>query len=168
MSPELEQIRHAMERATRDFAPDDWLRAPDGQWNSAQILEHLLLTYTGTTRGLMRVMEAGHPLGGKPTMRDRVATFIVAGLGFQPGRRTAPKGTVPRGTLPAGSIQKFNDALVAMDATLTDVEKRFGREVKILDHPIIGPLTTQQWRRVHRTHAMHHLVQIRQRSRAGQ
>jgi hypothetical protein len=36
---------------------------------------------------------------------------------------------------------------------------------KILDHPILGPLNATDWRRVHRTHARHHLKQIQQRIR---
>jgi hypothetical protein len=77
----------------------------------------------------------------------------------------APKQTVPVNGSGVESLRQFNDALVAMDATLTDAEKRFGSAVKILDHPILGPLNTKDWRRVHRTHARHHLKQIEKRMR---
>ncbi len=164
MSPELEKIRSEMARVTRDFAPEHWLRAPQGKWNSAQILEHLFLSYTGTTKGLMKAMEAGRPLGGKPTLRDHVRTFVVTRLGFVPTGRAAPRQTVPKDMLPLGSVQKFNDGLVAMDSSLSDAEKRFGKKTKLLDHPLIGPLDAQQWRSVHCIHAMHHLQQMRQRS----
>jgi hypothetical protein len=156
-----------MVRATRDFAEEHWLRAPRGKWNSAQILEHLLLSYTGTTKGLMKAMEAGQPLGGKPTMGDHLRAFVVARVGYFPSGRMAPKHTMPRGGIPPGSVQKFNDGLVAMDACLCDAEKRFGKKSKLLDHPFIGPLDAQQWRRFHRTHFMHHLAQIKARSRAA-
>src|SRR5689334_4193851 len=109
MSPELEKIRNEMARATHNFGEKDWLRAPDGKWNSAQILEHLLLSYTGTTKGLMKAMEVGQPLGRKPSVRDRALAFVVARLGFLPPGRTAPKQTTPNGGVPIGSIQKFND-----------------------------------------------------------
>jgi hypothetical protein len=167
MSPELEKIRNEMARATQNFAQEDWLRAPEGKWNSAQILEHLLLSYTGTTKGLMRAMEAGQPLGRKPSVRDRALAFVVARLGFLPSGRTSPKQTTPRGGIPAGSLQKFNDGLVAMDACLCDAQKRFGNKTKLLDHPIIGPLDAQQWKRFHRLHAMHHLRQIKERSKTA-
>ncbi len=167
MSPELEKIRHEMARITRDFKHEHWVRAREGQWNSAQILEHLLLSYTGTTKGLVKVMETGRPLASEPTIRDRVLSFLVTRLGMMPFRRIAPKQTTPRGTIPPGSVQKFNDSLVAMDACLSDAQKSFGKKTKLLDHPIIGPLDAQQWRRFHRTHAMHHLQQIRQRSKGS-
>lgn len=165
VSPELEKIRNAMERVTRDFGEEHWLCAPKGKWNSAQILEHLLLSYSGTTKGLIRAMEAGKPLGSKPTVRDRLLSFVVARLGFLPGGRIAPNQTTPRGAVQAGAVQKFNDSLVAMDACLSDAQKRFGRKTKLLDHPIIGPLDAEQWRRFHHLHGMHHLQQIKERSK---
>ena len=154
-----------MNRVTCDFTPDQWVRAPLGKWNSAQILEHLLLTYAGTTKGLLKAMEAGLPLGGAPSLRERAATFLIAGLGIVPSGRAAPKPATPCGTVAAGSMRQFSDGLVALDASLADAERRFGSKVKLLDHPIIGPLSAQQWRRFHRVHAMHHLKQIVERSR---
>jgi hypothetical protein len=164
LSPELEKIRREVARVTGDFSEEHWLCAPEGKWNSACILEHLMLSYTGTTKGLQRAMAGGSPMGGKPTVKDRFRCFVVLGLGLLPRGRTAPKHTTPKDGLPPGSVQKFSDALVAMDATLMDAEKRFGCKAKVLDHPIIGPLNAKQWRRFHCAHAMHHLKQIKQRS----
>jgi hypothetical protein len=142
----------------------DWHHAPSGKWSCAQIFEHLLLSYAATTQGTLHAMESGKPLGGRPTLRDRMRTFYVAGLGLLPSGRTAPQHVTPKdGGL--DSMRQFNDALVAMDAMLTDAEKRFGSRVKLLDHPILGPLSAKQWRRFHRTHARHHLKQAAERAR---
>jgi Protein of unknown function (DUF1569) len=165
VSPELEQIRREVERVTGAMSRDDWRYAPPGKWSCAQILEHLLLSYTATTKGAQAALQTGKPLGGQPTVRDRLATFYVARMGFLPSGRTAPKQATPKNGAGVESLRQFNDALVAMDATLADAEKRFGTAVKILDHPILGPLTTRDWRRVHRTHAKHHLKQIEKRVR---
>jgi len=162
MSPELDEIRREAERLTSLMAPPDWRHAPPGKWNCAQILEHLRLSYTATTSGTLKAMEIGRPLGGKPALRDRIGTFYVAGLGLFPSGRTAPAYTVPAEDRGVGSLRAFSDALVAMDATLTDAEKRFGKHARLLDHPVLGPLTAQQWRRFHRTHARHHMNQIAQ------
>ena len=167
MSPELEQIRREVSRLTRHFHPADWLRAPEGKWNSAQILEHLLLTYRGTTKGLLQALQAGQPLGTAPTSRERVAAFLVTQLGYLPSGRTAPAQATPRGIPAPDSLGPFDDALVAMDASLKDAEKRFGAKVRLLDHPLIGPLTAKQWRRFHLMHAMHHLKQVAQRSKSA-
>jgi Protein of unknown function (DUF1569) len=163
VSPELEEIRREVERVTGAMSRDDWRYTPPGKWSCAQILEHLLLSYAATTRGTQTAIQSGKPLGGHPTLKDKVATFYVARLGLIPSGRTAPKQATPANGAGVESLRQFNDALVAMDATLADAEKRFGSAVKILDHPILGPLTTKDWRRVHRTHARHHLKQIEKR-----
>ncbi len=165
MYPELEQIRREAERLTGEMPQEDWQHAPPGKWSCAQIFEHLLLSYTATTKGALRAMEVGKPLGGKPTVRDRISAFYVAGLGFLPAGRTAPNHTTPKNGTGVESLRHFNDALVAMDVTLADAEKRFGSGVKLLNHPILGPLTAREWRRFHRTHARHHLKQVAQRVR---
>jgi len=50
-----------------------------------------------------------------------------------------------------------------MDASLADAERRFGHRTRVLFHPILGPLTAQQWRRFHLVHGRHHLKQIEAR-----
>ena len=165
VSPELEQIRREAEHLTCEMSQADWHHAPSGKWSCAQIFEHLMLSYAATTKGTLKAMEMGKPLGSKPTLRDRVSTFYVAGLGFLPSGRTAPKQATPKNGAGIDSLRPFNDALVAMDATLTDAEKRFGSRVKLLDHPILGPLTAREWRRFHRTHARHHFRQVAERVR---
>jgi hypothetical protein len=165
VSPELEQIRREAERLTSKMSQADWHQAPPGKWSSAQILEHLMLSYAATTKGMLKAMWMGKPLGGKPTLRDRVITFYVAGLGLLPSGRIAPPQATPKNGAGMDSLRPFNDALVAMDATLTDAEKRFGSRIKLLDHPVLGPLTAKEWRRFHRTHAMHHLRQVNERVR---
>ena len=165
MSPELEQIRREAERLTAEMSQAEWRHAAPGKWSCAQTFEHLLLSYTATTKGTLKAMQIGKPLGGKPSFRDRISTFYVARLGFLPSGRTALQQTTPKDGAGLESLRQFNDALVAMDATLTDAEKRFGTKVKLLDHPILGPLTAKEWRRFHRTHARHHLKQIAERIR---
>jgi hypothetical protein len=167
LSPELEHIRREVERLTRGWSEADWHRALDGKWSSGQILEHLLLTFKGTTKGVRNVMEAGRPLGGKPTLRDRVRTMYVAKLGRIPAGNLSPEQVLPNDGLDLESLRRFYDALVALDSTLADAERRFGGNAKVLDHPILGPLSTKDWRRFHRTHANHHLRQIAKAQRQG-
>jgi DinB superfamily len=166
--PELEQIRREAERLTSEMSQADWHHAPPGKWSCAQIFEHLLLSYTATTEETLKTMRLGKPLGGRPTLRDRMSTFFVAGLGFLPSGRVAPEQTTPNDGAGLESLSQFNDALVAMDATLADAEKRFGTRARLVDHPVLGPLTAREWRRFHRTHARHHMKQIAQRVRQGQ
>jgi hypothetical protein len=47
-----------------------------------------------------------------------------------------------------------------MDAIIAQCEARFGRHVKLLDHPILGALTSTQWRTLHLVHGRHHQKQL--------
>jgi hypothetical protein len=163
VSPELEFVRRATERATRGVPPHALLRAPAGKWNSLQIIEHLYLSYTATTKGLLRTLSSGQIERVDRTMSHRLRSLYVLGVGRFPPGVEAPKQATPRASLGSEPLRQFNDALVAMDASLTDAEKRFGRNTHVLVHPMLGPLTAQQWRRFHQVHGRHHLRQIEAR-----
>jgi hypothetical protein len=167
VTPELEQIRREVEQVTSGCSESQWRQAPAGKWSSAQIFEHLLLTYTGTTKGLRRSLEGGKPLGGVPTWPQRVRKLVVTKFGWMPTGRSAFKQILPEDGLDLASMRRFYDALVAMDATLQDAERRFGRNTFLLDHPFLGPLNAQEWRLFHRTHTRHHLKQATQRMRSA-
>ena len=105
-------------------------------------------------------MEAGRPQSAKRTLTHRIGAIYVLGIGTFPSGIESPTSIVPGAGLGNDPLRRFNDALVAMDASLTDAERRFGRRTRILVHPILGPLTAQQWRRFHQVHGRHHLRQI--------
>jgi len=50
-----------------------------------------------------------------------------------------------------------------MDGALTECAARFGVLVKVLDHPVLGPFSIEQWRKFHFVHGRHHVKQIRRR-----
>jgi len=160
VSPELESVRRETEHATRGMTPERWLRAPEGHWNSLEILEHLMLSYTATTKGLLRTMESGELDRSGPSTGQHFRRFYVLRVGRFPRGVESPKHTRPKAGLGEEPLRLFNDALVAMDAMLADAEKRFGAKTRVLRHPILGPLTANQWRRFHEVHGRHHLKQI--------
>ena len=93
-------------------------------------------------------------------MAHRMLTFVVVGLGYMPAGRKAPEVARPRG-LPTEHVRnEIGTTLVAMDAVITQCEARFGRHTKLLDHPILGPLTATQWRTLHVVHGRHHQKQL--------
>ena len=124
------------------------------------MLEHLALSYSATTKGLLRATQSGQIERGSRTLKQQVRSIYVLGLGFFPAGIEAPRQAVPGASLGEQPLRRFNDALVAMDSMLVDVEKRFGKSARILQHPALGPLTAQQWRRFHEVHGRHHLKQV--------
>ena len=59
--------------------------------------------------------------------------------------------------------------LESLDRTAAAAQGRFGRG-RVMDHPILGPFTVDQWLKFHRIHTRHHQKQIverRKRLEAG-
>ena len=163
MNSYLERLRQEIEEAIAGAGPDVLAQAPTEKWSGAQIMEHLFLTYKGTNRGLAKCMEGGAPLATGATLRDRIATLMVVKLGYLPNGRKSPERAEPRGMPPEEVRQAFSTELEQMAAALDDCEKRFGAQTKILDHPSVGPLTADEWRKFHWVHGRHHARQIRAR-----
>jgi hypothetical protein len=77
-----------------------------------------------------------------------------------PGGFRAPAIVQPAG-LPAEKVRnEIGGKITAMDAIIAQCEVCFGRRVRLLDHPILGPLNARQWRKLHLVHGEHHLKQL--------
>ena len=160
MDSRVEKLKENLESAVEDMSSEQLRWHLPGKWCAAQVLEHLYLTYTGTIRGFEKVITSGTSLATRASMVQRVLTFVVVGVGHMPAGQKAPGMVLPR-SLPAELVRnEIGAKLVAMDAILTQSEARFGRQVKLLDHPILGPLTAPQWRQLHLVHGRHHLKQL--------
>src|ERR1700681_1284066 len=164
MDSRLNKLKQSLESAVEGMSSEQWSWHPPGKWCAAEVLEHLYLTYTGTIKGFERVMTSGKPLGSRPSARDRVKTLVVVGFGHMPGGVKAPAVAVPKGLHAEKGRREFGGEVVEMDAIIAQCEARFGRGVLVLDHPILGPLTAPQWRKLHVVQGRHHhkqLVQLR-------
>jgi Protein of unknown function (DUF1569) len=156
----LQRLQDAIASATKGLSGDALLQHPEGKWSTAEILEHLYLTYTGTIKGFERCLEGGKPLARAPVFMDRVRSFVVVGLSHLPEGRTAPKNTTPRG-LPVEQVRSEVAAKIsAMDAVIALAEQKYGAQTRLVDHPILGPLRAREWRKFHWVHGNHHVKQI--------
>ncbi|HLX86682.1 MAG TPA: DinB family protein [Terriglobales bacterium] len=159
----LERLRRELDEATGSADAGALTQPTDGKWTPAQIIEHLLLTYKGTNAGLAKCLAADAPLARQITVKDRVGILLVVDLGYLPNGRKAPERTTPRG-LPFQEARTATfSELEKMASGLDQCESRFGARTRILDHPILGPLTANQWRKFHLVHGRHHALQIRER-----
>ncbi|MGA8270273.1 MAG: DUF1569 domain-containing protein, partial [Candidatus Sulfotelmatobacter sp.] len=127
---------------------------------AAEILEHLYLTYTGTIKGFERVLAAGKPLAAATSMRQHMRKLTVLRFNYLPEGRKAPKTTVPRGLAPEKVRAEVGVKIAQMDKIIVQCEARF-RGKKLMDHPILGPLTATQWRKFHWIHGRLHIRQIK-------
>jgi Protein of unknown function (DUF1569) len=160
MDSRLDTLKQSLESAVEGMSSEQLSWHLPGKWSAAEVLEHLYLTYVGTIKGLEKVITRGAPLATKPSLAQRVLTFVVVRLGYMPSGREAPAMVHPRG-LPAEQVRNEIWAkLAAMDAIIAQCEARFGRHVKLLDHPILGALTSAEWRTLHQVHGRHHQKQL--------
>jgi|SRR5579863_5418236 len=156
----LQELQDAISSASTGMSLEELTRHPEGKWSAAEVLEHLYLTYTGTLKGLERCLQEGKPRARRATLKDRLRTVIVVEFGRLPEGRKAPPRTTPQG-MPAEQVVKAIGAeIAAMDDAFAQCEIRFGKRTKLMDHPILGPLTVRQWRKFHWVHGRHHVRQI--------
>lgn len=162
MDSYLERLQQELEDAIGDADPNALAQAPAGKWNAAQILEHLFLTYRNTNRGMAKCLGQSASLATRATLKQRVATLLVVKLGYLPGGRQAPERATPRGMPLDEVVSAITPELQRMGSDLNECERRFGTRTKIMDHPFLGPLTAEEWRKFHWVHGRHHARQIRE------
>ncbi len=156
----LDKLKQSLESAVEGMSSEQWSWHPPGKWCAAEVLEHLYLSYAGTIQGFERVMKSGKPLATRASMAHRALTFVVVGLGHMPTGRKAPAIVQPKGLPPEKVRSEIGAKIVAMDAIIAQCEARFGPWVHLLDHPILGPLSAKQWRKLHLVHGRHHQKQL--------
>lgn len=162
MITSLDELKQSLESAVEGMSSEQWSWHPPGKWCAAEVLEHLYLSYTGTIQGFERVIRSGKPLASRASMAQRARTLVVVGLGRMSAGRKAPAVAQPKGLPPEKVRNEIGAKIAAMDAIIALCEARFGRRVQLLDHPILGPLTATQWRRLHLVHGRHHQKQLLQ------
>jgi Protein of unknown function (DUF1569) len=159
----LDRLHQSIADVTRGMTIDELTRHAEGKWSAAEILEHLYLTYTGTAKGFERCFQAGKPLGGAATFRQKVAIALVTKFGYFPTGRKTPERASPKGMSVEKLVAEIGPQITAMGKVIAQCEERYGARTKVLDHPVLGPLTARQWRKFHLAHGLHHVKQILQR-----
>ena len=160
MHSECETVRAAIEQATAGMSTDELVWHPEGKWSSAEVLEHLALSYSGTAKGMRGVLQSDAPKVRPATLKERFSVLVLFGLGYFPEGRKAPKQVTPRGANPAHILNDIQANLCEMDKIISDCEHRFGAKAIVLAHPVLGPINLCQWRKFHRIHCLHHMKQI--------
>ncbi len=164
----LRRLQNAIGAVTAGMTAEMLTRRLQAEkWSAAEVLEHLYLTYTGTIKGFEKCLAGGKPLARARTWNDRARAGLVVGLGYMPEGRKSPKNAEPRGMPCERVLAEFAEKIVAMDAIISRAEEKFGSEAPLLDHPILGPLRAQQWRKFHWVHGRHHLKQLQRLRKAA-
>ena len=160
MDAESNPLKRAITDAILGMTSEDLTRHPEGKWSTAEILDHLNLTYIGTVKGLGRCLTLGQTTASPDRSSKRWQRIGITALGYFPNGRKSPKWVLPRG-LPAEQVKaEILENVARMHALIDECEARFGKRKPIADHPILGPLTAAEWRKFHLVHGRHHVKQI--------
>lgn len=163
MNPHLEQCLSIVLDATKQAGAGANTRRDPAKWSIAEIVEHLSRAYSGTAKGFDRCVEKGASLATGVTFKQRVQQFALISLGMFPKGRQAPKHIIPTGDVElAAVLEATRRNLAWLDASAAKAQRTLGSG-KMLDHPIIGALTVDQWLKFHVVHTRHHAKQIAQR-----
>lgn len=166
MHPHLRQAQALLRHTAGTLTTAELARHPDGKWSAGDILEHLGLAFSRTADGMQRVLEKGTPAVLRPDPAQRLRTFIVVQCGYFPTGRPSPKEVAPVGCDPAAVMAFTLANLARMDGALDAAAASVGDRVRILKHPVLGPLSVAQWRKFHWIHTRHHAGQITERAHA--
>jgi hypothetical protein len=160
MQERFGKILKAVDEITAGMTEEQMSYRPEGKWSTCDVLEHLALTYGGTAKGFRKRILEG-PEGGTPTAKQRVGQLLVLELNVFPFKRKSPAMVAPKANLcgqDALALLKRN--LAEMEVALYEYSAKHGAKGKAAKHPVLGPLTLEQWGKFHLNHAMHHMKQI--------
>jgi hypothetical protein len=160
--PEIQQARDALFEAVRDLTPDQADTAAGGKWSVAGIVEHLTLSYSKSAAGMERRRQKGPGAPARSrTLRQRLQQFVIVTLGYFPPGRESPTAVVPTGRPYRDLLADLDRVFSELDASLTATGRALGGSRAVLDHPVLGPFSVNQWRKFHLVHTRHHAKQIR-------
>ena len=81
-------------------------------------------------------------------------------FGYFPEGQEISRSGLPQRHVRGKVVAAIGPQIAAMDKAIAQCEERYGSRIKVLDHPVLGPLTARQWRKFHLTHGRHHVKQI--------
>jgi hypothetical protein len=159
----LQECLAILEDATRGGGAECSTRRNPDQWCVAEVVEHLQRAYLGTAKGFERCLESGAPIATGQTVTQQIFSFALIRLGIFPEGRQSPRHILPTGAmdLPAVLDATRRD-LARLDSAAIATREKFGG-AKVVDHPILGAFSVEQWLKFHLVHTRHHEKQIRAR-----
>lgn len=163
MHPYLETCLGTVLDATKGAGDESNVRRDPAKWSVTEIVEHLSRAYSGTAKGFERCVDKGVPLAGATTFKQRLSQFLIINLGMFPEGRQAPKHIIPTGELDLGAVlDATRKNLLWLDQAAIKARDTLGTG-RMLEHPILGALSVDQWLAFHVAHTNHHAKQIRAR-----
>jgi len=161
--PQLELVRAELNSAIDSLSAADAERAVEGRWSIANVLEHLDLTFSRNAAGLERRIAKGDAPARRRTLKQAAIRFLIVTLGYFPEGRKSPEMVVPKGRPYSDVVKDIQSHLEELDRVMAEGERALGATGAVLDHPVIGPFSIDDWRTFHVVHTRHHVKHIKAR-----
>ena len=155
----LQRALQAIQHETSGMSPDQLGWHEEGKWSAAEILEHLSLTFTSTSKAMESFNVEGSASRKAPTLKQRLIRRIVVDWGYFLSGRSAPDFTRPKGLPPDRAVATICQDIAEMDEKIEACERKYGNNW-LGKHPILGPFRPKHWRKFHYVHTCHHMKQI--------
>ncbi len=145
LAAELETIRRATVAmvsglSEREFA---W-RPAAGEWSAAEILDHIILSETGTSKVIRKMLK--EKAGSLPPYPADDSVLSVREFPPPPPDVSSPEGVRPKG--PARAKAEVLAALAECRArTLESLASLAGADPRAAEfpHPVLGPINLYEW-----------------------
>jgi hypothetical protein len=139
---------------------EEFVDRAEGEWSIADILEHLVLAETGTSKVIRKMLKEN--AGKLPSYPTDDAVLAVRETGGSRERMTeAPEVALPKGSL--GKKEVLTSAAQTREATRFSLEMLAGVDPRSVEfpHPFFGNMNLYEWpHRIIREHERQHHPQI--------
>ena len=160
VNSKLSDLTNVLTKVINGMSIEDLSRHPEGKWSSAEILDHLNLTYRGTIKNCERCLAAGKSGASVDRKSRRWERRVLIWLGYFPSGGKSPERALPRGTPITQLTAEIFENITRMENIIAACDGQFGHGKPIAEHPMLGPLTASEWRKFHWVHGRHHARQI--------
>ncbi len=144
---DLEEARSVTLGMVNGFSDAGFLHRPEGQWSAADILEHLLLAETGTSKVIRKVLKES--AGKLPPYPADDSVLGALPRQVSPGTITeAPAVAQPKGGY--GRKELLEQAAACRAQTRVSIEMLSGVDPRsaTFPHAVLGPLNLYEWPRL--------------------
>lgn len=144
LADSLEEIRKATFALVSGLSEAEFGWRPDGEWSAADVVEHMVLVETATSKVIRKVLrEKGATLPRYPADDS-----VLAAREFPPppGKVTAPESVQPKGP-PRGKGEVLAALAECRVRMLESLAMLAGADPRAAEfpHPRLGPLNLYEW-----------------------
>ncbi len=144
LADSLEETRKETFRMVSGLSERDFAWAPAGEWSIAEILEHLILSETGTSKVIRKMLK--EKAGTLPPYPADDSAMTVRGFPPPSGPVKAPESARPRDPARAkaevlAALADCRARMLESLAMLAGVDPRAAE----FPHPRLGPINLYEW-----------------------